>query len=122
MNLNDLIDRYCEAWSDTDPAKRAALLESVWAADATYTDPTVNGLGMNELLAHIAKVQATRPGATVRRTTLVDEHHGAVRFGFEVLGRDGAILRYGTDFAFLDAERSRLQRVVGFFGGLGSAV
>jgi hypothetical protein len=64
----------------------------VWAPSATYTDPTVADLGKVELLAHIAKVQATRPGARVRRTTVIDEHHGALRFGFTVVGADGAIL------------------------------
>lgn len=118
MDLDQLIDRYCSVWCEADPGKRAALLESVWGTDATYTDPTVNELSKSDLLAHIARVQAARPGAEVRRTTVVDEHHGVVRFGFEVLGRDGAVLRHGVDFACLDADRERLKRVIGFFGSL----
>ena len=94
------------------------MLESVWAPSASYTDPTVDGLGKVELLSHIARVQATRPGARVRRTTVIDEHHGALRFGFAVVGADGAILRHGTDFAVLDSKRGRIQQVIGFFGDL----
>jgi hypothetical protein len=118
MSLRSLIDRYCEAWSSPDLTERARLLESVWAAGATYTDPNVKELDKGELLAHIAKIQSTRPGAKVLRTTEVDEHHGVLRFGFQVLGQDGNILRQGIDFAFLDASRTRLQKVVGFFGEL----
>lgn len=118
MTLDELIDRYCDAWSEADPARRAALLESVWAPSASYTDPTVDGLGKVELLSHIARVQATRPGVRVRRTTVIDEHHGALRFGFAVVGADGAILRHGTDFAVLDSKRGRIQQVIGFFGDL----
>jgi hypothetical protein len=121
MTLDELIDRYCDAWSEADPARRAALLESVWAPSATYTDPTVADLGKVELLAHIAKVQATRPGARVRRTTVIDEHHGALRFGFTVVGADGAILRHGTDFAVLDSQRGRIRQIIGFFGALAAS-
>ncbi len=124
MNPNDLdklIDRYCDAWSEADPSKRTALLESVWAPEATYSDPTVERLNITELAAHIAKVQATRPGAQVRRATMIDSHHGAARFGFEVLGQDGSVLRKGIDFVLLDHERARIQRIIGFFGELASS-
>jgi hypothetical protein len=117
-NFEDLIDRYCDAWTETDPTRRSELLDAVWAVDATYTDPNVTALGKTELLAHIAKIQAGRPGARVRRMTVIDEHHEVLRFEFGVVGPEGAVLRHGTDIAFLDASRARLQRVIGFFGGL----
>jgi GNAT superfamily N-acetyltransferase len=116
--LRTLVDRYCEAWSDPDAARRSALLRAVWAPDGTYTDPTADRLDADGLLAHIARVQATRPGARVRRSTAIDTHHGALRFGFVVIGADGAVLRRGTDFARLDATGSRLREVIGFFGAL----
>jgi hypothetical protein len=118
MSLELLIDRYCLIWCETDVSRRAELLESVWAAGGTYTDPTTGALGKAELLAHIARVQATRPGATVQRTTGIDEHHGVLRFGFHVVDQDGTVLRHGTDFVVLDDDRQRLRRVVGFFGDL----
>ena len=117
-NLDELIDRYCDAWSETDPTRRSELLDTVWAVDATYSDPTVAPLGKTELLAHIARIQAARPPARVCRASVIDEHHEVLRFDFEVVGKDGAVLRHGTDIAFLDASRTRLQRVIGFFGGL----
>lgn len=118
LNLEALIDRYGEAWSEPDASRRESLLRSVWARDATYTDPTVERLDLDGLLAHIARVQASRPGAQVRRCTPVDTHHDVLRFGFEVIGADGALLRHGVDFVVLDSSRSRLHQVIGFFGPL----
>jgi len=118
MTLSGVLDRYCQAWSEPDPARREQLLLAVYATDATYTDPNVHADGADALLAHIAKVQATRPGAKVLRTTQPDEHHGIARFGFEVVGADGNVLRAGTDVIFMSADGTRIARVIGFFGSL----
>ena len=37
MDLARLIDRYCEAWSEHDEARRAELLLSVWAPGALHS-------------------------------------------------------------------------------------
>lgn len=66
MDLSDLIDHYCQAWTEPNAARRAGLLASVWAASATYTDPSVHAASAEALLAHIAKVQAVRPGSRVQ--------------------------------------------------------
>ena len=116
MNITALIDRYCEAWSDHDSSRREKLLSSVWAAGATYTDPTVHAVGASELLAHIAAVQARRPGSKVVRTSEVDEHHHVVRFTWCVIDASGKHLLEGIDLAFLSADRSRIERIIGFFG------
>lgn len=118
VDLETLIDRYGEAWSEADPSRRESLLASVWAPDATYCDPTVAPLDFAALLAHIGRVQAGRPGAVVRRCTAVDAHHDVLRFGFEVIGADGALLRQGVDFVVLEASRVRIRQVTGFFGPL----
>lgn len=118
MSTTGLIDRYCQAWSDPDPARRASLLASVWSATATYSDPTVLDLDADQLLAHIERIQASRPGARVLRSTPADEHHGFARFGFKVVGVDGSILREGLDVAFLSPDGTKIERVIGFFGSL----
>lgn len=118
MNTQDLVDRYCQAWSDPDPAARKALLAGVWSTNASYSDPTVFELDAAALLAHIARIQLTRPGAKVVRSTAVDQHQTFARFGFQVVGADGAILREGMDIVTLSSDGSRIERVVGFFGPL----
>lgn len=71
-----LIDTYCAVWNEPEESRRRELLNSVWSASATYTDPTVVANGAEELLSHIGSVRARRPGASLARTTALDEHHG----------------------------------------------
>ena len=117
MSIDAVIDRYCEAWSDPDPDQRARLLDGVWAAGATYTDPTVHAGGAAALLDHIAAVQTRRPGARVVRTSAVELHHDVARFTWAVLQPDGTSIYDGIDIAVLDPA-GRIARMIGFFGPL----
>jgi hypothetical protein len=118
-DLESLIDRYCAAWSDPDPARRRDLLGGVFADDATYTDPTVHTTGVDELLAHIDTVLARRPGARVVRTSPVDAHHELARFAWHVVQPDGTAHPDGLDLAEFSTS-GRIRRIVGFFGPLAS--
>lgn len=120
MDTSDLIDRYCQVWTEPDADRRKELLASVWAEGATYTDPSVHAANAVELLAHIAKVQARRPGAKVLRTSSVDIHHGIARFAWHVVEANGKQLPEGLDIAFLTPDGGRIQRIIGFFGPLSS--
>ena len=118
MDVSSLIDRYCEAWSEPAESRRVELLASVWGPDATYTDPSVHAANAEELLSHIAKVQARRPGARVVRTSKVDIHHGIARFAWHVVQANGTALPDGLDIAFISSEATRIERIIGFFGPL----
>lgn len=118
MDASSLIDRYCEVWSEPDESKRMALLASVWGSGATYTDPSVRAASAEELLSHIGKVQARRPGARVVRTSKVDVHHGIARFAWHAVQADGTALPEGLDIAFISAEGTRIEGIIGFFGPL----
>jgi hypothetical protein len=118
MDVSDLIDRYCQVWTEPNADRRAKLLASVWAADATYTDPSVHAANAEALLTHIAKVQVRRPGATVVRTSQVDEHHGLARFAWHVVQADGTTLPEGLDLAFVSPDGAKIERIIGFFGPL----
>ncbi len=111
-----LIDRYCECWSEPDAGRRAALLSTVWASDATYTDPTIHACNADELLAHIANVVARRPGAKVVRTSAIDNHHRIARFAWHVVHADGTTLPDGLDIARISADGEKIECIVGFFG------
>lgn len=115
-DVTELIDRYCRVWNEADPAVRAELLASVWAANATYTDPSVHASGATELLAHIAAARARRPGASVLRSSAVDVHHGWARFAWYVVQADGIALPEGLDIAYVSADGSQIERIIGFFG------
>lgn len=115
--LEQLIDTYCAAWSDSDPARRREFLDRVWADGASYTDPSVHTVGLDELLAHIDTVLARRPGGRVERTSRVDTHHNLVRFAWHVVLADGSTLPEGLDIAEVSTD-GRIHRIVGFFGSL----
>jgi hypothetical protein len=116
MDTVQLIDRYCAVWNEPDASIRADLLASVWADNATYTDPAVHAASAAELLAHIAGVRARRPGARVLRCSGVDVHHAIARFDWHVVQADGAVLREGIDIALLSPDGTRIERIIGFFG------
>ncbi|WP_269931211.1 nuclear transport factor 2 family protein [Aminobacter sp. HY435] len=115
-DVTDLIDRYCAVWNEPDPVRRKSLLDAVWADGARYTDPRADTHGSDELLAHIARIRASRPGASIARTTEVDLHHGMARFGWRVVEADGTPLPEGVDFVVLAPDNARIERIIGFFG------
>ena len=118
MLITELIDRYCEVWTESRANRRAELLASVWGATATYTDPSVHAANAEDLLAHIATVHARRPGSKVLRTSRVDVHHGVARFAWHVVQADGSTLPEGLDIAFLSPDGARIDRIIGFFAPL----
>jgi len=115
-DITSLIDRYCAVWNEPDEGRRKALLEAVWAEGARYTDPRADTVGADELLAHIATIRASRPGAKIARTTAVDHHHDVARFGWRVIEADGTPLPEGIDFVELTSDGKRIERIIGFFG------
>jgi hypothetical protein len=36
-----LVERYLKTWNETDPLRRRALIEDVYAERASYTDPMI---------------------------------------------------------------------------------
>ncbi len=115
--LERLIDAYCAVWNEPDPVRRQRTLDEIWAENATYTDPRAHLTGSTALVEHIGKILAGRPGARIIRTTVVDFHHGLVRFGWRVVQADGTLLPEGIDIAEV-TDGPKLLRIIGFFGPL----
>ena len=114
MRIDELIDTYCRAWSDPATEQRAELLQRVWAADAVYTDPSVEVQGRDALLAHISQIIAKRPGSMVKRTGAIDLHHGMARFAWRATTADGSVLVEGIDIAFISTDGTMIEKIVGF--------
>ena len=116
--ITETVDAHLAAYGEPDPARRARLIASAWTPEGSLVDPPLDpATGHAGLDALFAAVQSHYPGHTFRRTTDVDGHHHAARYGWEMLAPDGAVALAGTDVVELAAD-GRLVQVVGFFGEL----
>lgn len=112
-----IVDGYLSAWNERDPDRRAELVARFWADDATLTDPPMSGQGHEQISAMAAALHEQFPDHRFERTTGVDEHHGFLRVGWNLVGPDGSAALSGTDVGVL-SDDGRMARVVGFFGEL----
>jgi hypothetical protein len=107
-----IVDRYIDAWNETDPAARRALIAQTWMPDGRYLDPLMTGEGHDGIDAMIAGVQDQFPGIRFRRTGEIDAHHDVVRFTWALGPEGGAPFAGGLDVGVLAGDR--LQRIIGF--------
>ena len=114
--MQEIVEKYLAAWNETDPAKRRALVDEVWAQDGSYTDPLADVRGRAEIDGLIGAVQQQFPGFVFTLGGAVDAHHDQARFtwnlgpagaaeapvvGFDVAVLDGAG-QIGSVYGFLD--------------------
>jgi len=109
----ELIDRYIEAWNETDPVRRRALIARTWTADACYLDPLLQGRGHEGIDAMVQAVQERYPGNRFRRTSEVDVHHDRLRFCWTLSPEGGPPLAQGVDFGVMSSA-DLLAAVTGF--------
>ena len=119
-DINTTIDAYFDMWNETDPDKRAELIERAWAPDGRYLDPALEAEGHAALSEMVAGVHGHFPGHRFRRTSDVDVHHDRVRFAWELAADDGTVAVAGIDVGQIGAD-GRLQTITGFFGELAAA-
>lgn len=112
-----IIDTYFAMWNETDPKKRAALIERAWTPDGRYQDPQLDAAGAAALAEMVTAVHAQFPGQRFRRTSGIDRHHDQIRFSWDLATPDGAVIVAGLDVGEL-APDGRLSRITGFFGDL----
>jgi hypothetical protein len=115
QDLQQVIDRYFDAWNEPEQRARLALIQKAWASDGRYCDPLSDVQGHLGFDAMIAGVQQQLQGHTVRRTSPVDRHHDQVRFEWEIVAPDGTVAVAGVDYGEL-AGNGRLRSISGFFG------
>ncbi|MFG2054455.1 nuclear transport factor 2 family protein [Micromonospora sp. NPDC048930] len=107
-----VIDRYLESWNETDPTRRRALIDEVWAEHGRYTDPLAVAEGRDAIDATIAAVQAQFPGLRFSAGP-VDAHHDIARFTWTLGTDDSEPLVVGFDVAVL-TEDGRIAAIHGF--------
>lgn len=113
--IEKTVATYGAAWLETDPDKRATLLNAAWAESGTYKDPRNTANGRQELNALIAGFQAGSGGARIELTSKPLTHNNHVYFTWQRVTAEGKVTNSGVDFGTLDAE-GKLAQIVGFFG------
>jgi len=116
-NISTTIDTLFAMWNEPDGDRRAALVETVFAEDGQLVDPPLEGNGHAGISDMVAAVQSQFPGHTFRRTTAIDAHHDTLRYGWDLIGPDGAVVATGLDVGVV-GDDGRLRRVNGFLGPL----
>jgi hypothetical protein len=112
-DFQSVVQRYIDTWNETDPMRRRALVEQVFAPDAAYTDPLVAARGHDAIDQFIGAAQGQFAGMRFNLGSAVDAHHDQARFTWHLSppGSNEPVV-IGFDVAVL--EDGRLQAVYGF--------
>jgi len=113
LSTGDAVEAYQRSWH-VDGEERERLLDLSLTEDAELVQPNGRSLGRDSITQRIAGLTKRWPSTHVEITTGLDEHHGFVRYGWD-LRNDEAVVLSGFDVAELAAD-GRLRRVVQFFG------
>lgn len=115
--LAALVDAHLAAYADPDAARRAAVVQRIWADGGRLIDPPLAASGHAGIADQGGLLLARFPGHRFVRSSGIDHHHGVARYAWQLCGPDGAVVLEGLDIAEVDAA-GRLQQVTGFFGPL----
>jgi SnoaL-like domain len=112
-NIDSVVQRYIDAWNETEPVRRRAVVAEVFAEDALYTDPLASVRGHAEIDQLIGAAQAQFGGFIFGLAGPVDAHHNQARFTWQLSAPNSQDpLVVGFDVAVLD--NGRIRAVYGF--------
>jgi hypothetical protein len=112
-----IVDRYFAVWNEDDLERRRALVEQAFTPEATYADPLAAVEGHGGINAMVEALRAQHPGYSLRLASAIDQHHGRLRFEWEIVNPEGDLYLEGLDVAVV-AEDGRLHSITGFFGAI----
>jgi hypothetical protein len=112
MSSTEMVSRYLAAFNEPDEARRAALVDALYTADCSYTDPHVDVRGPAGVSEFIAQTQERFPGHTFALRGDVDAHHGQARFQWQAGPPDDPARYVGFDVIVCDD--GQIDQVLGF--------
>jgi hypothetical protein len=118
-DLSETVDTYLAGWNETDPGRRTAIIEHVWATNGRLIDPPLAASGRNEISEMAGTLQTQFPGHRFVRVSAIDQHHNHFRFNWDLVAADGSVTLSGLDVGEL-ADDGTISRITGFFGALAS--
>ena len=104
---------YLDAFAVTSPVERERMIRSSVAPDLAFSNPGVDGRGVDTLLAHISRFQDKFPGGRFRINWL-RQQHDQVLAEWTQLNSDGSELVTAHSYARLD-ENGRIAQFAGFW-------
>ena len=111
--MQEIINRYLEAWNETDAVKRGALVAALWAADGSYTDPLADVRGPDAIAALMGAAQQQFAGLVFTLGGPVDANHNQARFTWHLGPAGGEPVVIGFDVVVLSGD-GRIASVHGF--------
>ncbi len=113
LGVREVVEAYQRAWI-AEGAERRRLLELSLTEDAELVQPNGRSVGRDAIEQRIAGLGERWPGAHSEVTSGTEEHHGFVRYSWNLRTPDSVVLT-GFDVGELAAD-GRIRRVVQFFG------
>jgi hypothetical protein len=115
LEIREAIDTYVAAWNETDPARRAALIERCCSDELRIVAPGMVVRGRAELDALIADFHRRRPGDRGRLSSELDVHGGVFRFAAMIEGSTVAAPVEMLDVGECD-DHGRIRLIFSFVG------
>lgn len=112
-NAHAIAHHYLAAWNEREPAARRARVAAVFAPDASYLDPLMQGAGIDGIDAMIGAAQQQFATHHFALRGTPDGHNDVVRFGWTLHAADGKPVAHGLDIASVTLD-GRLADVTGF--------
>ncbi len=113
MELQSIFEAYLNAFAATSPAEQERLLRSSVAEDVVYTNPGVEGQGLQNLLQHISVFQKRFPGHRFRMNWF-RQQHGQMLSEWTQVSEDGENLVTAHSYGCFD-EPGRIAHLAGFW-------
>ncbi len=113
LGVREVVEAYQQAWL-AEGAERRRLLQLSLTEDAELVQPNGRSVGRDAIEQRIAGLGERWPGAHSEVTSGTEEHHGFVRYSWNLRTPDSVVLT-GFDVGELAAD-GRIRRVVQFFG------
>ena len=115
--LDQFTARYVSMWHEPDPARREAIVRSLWAEDAeNYTRKFVVR-GMREILQRVTRAHeewVASKGFIFRPAGNSDTHNHVIKFPWEMLPRNGGPLEARGLDIFVLQEDGRIRSLYQF--------
>ena len=111
--LQQLVEQYMKIWNEPDAALRRASIPKLWTEDAIQFIPEDEYRGYEALEKRVTSAHeefVKQGGFVFRPSGAFEEHHGAVKFSWEMLPASGGeIAAVGTIFLLL-SDDGRIHR------------